>query len=786
MLFHIIKKIIGTKNDRLIKSYEKILERINNLEKKYNLMTDKELKNEYLKIKENYKSYKNEFLLENIFAIVREVSKRELNMRHFNNQIIGGIALYEEKIIEIATGEGKTLIATLPAILNSVKNKKTYIVTVNNYLVKRDLNWMKPIYNFLDIEPGLINSDISFEEKKNSYNKSIIYATSSELGFDYLRDNIVTSKEQKLQNDLSYVILDEVDSILIDEARTPLIISMPDKINNKVYIKINKIIKIIIKNNNSTNLYFTINEENKQILITEEGYSILEKMLKNEKLTINNSNLYDPENIELLHIIDASLKAHHFFKKDIDYIVKNGDILIIDENTGRIMHGRRWSDGIHQAIEAKENISIKNENQTLASITFQNFFKLYKKKSGMTGTAITESIEFESIYGLDVVQIFSNKKCIRKDNPDLIFLNKESKIKAIIKDIIETNRKGQPILIGTNSIINSELLSKLLNKVNIKHNVLNAKNHEKEAEIISNAGNFKSITIATNMAGRGTDIILGGKNNYENKKKVVELGGLKIIGFERHEARRIDNQLIGRAGRQGDPGESQFYLSLEDDIIRIFIENNSKFLIEKIKPKENETISHPIINKIIENAQKKIENHNFEIRKQLLEYDNIINEQRIVYYNYRNSIIYANNVNKIFYEIINEILEKYEKDFKSKNIEIRKYIEKNINLKINTDNLKDINEIIKNEYENKKKHINNEYIFTKTFKNILLTILDLRWKDHINNLDILKSGIHLRGYAQKDPKLEYKNESFLLFNEMLDEGKIEFIKILFKIEIEKG
>lgn len=785
MLFNIIKNIIGTKNDRIIKSYKKELDKINNLENKYSVMSDENIRDEYIKIKNNYTKYTENFLIENIFAIVREISKRKLNMRHFDNQIIGGIALYKEKIIEIATGEGKTLIATLPAILTNIKNKKTYIVTVNNYLVKRDLNWMKPIYDFLNIKTGIISSDISFTEKKNTYNASIIYATSSELGFDYLRDNIITSKEQKLQNELYYVILDEVDSILIDEARTPLIISIPDKINNKIYIKINKIIKTIKKNNEHKNLYFKVDEENKQIIITEEGYLILEKMLKNEKLTLNNSNLYDPENIELMHVINSSFKAHHFFNKDIDYIIKDGNILIIDENTGRIMHGRRWSDGIHQAIEAKENISIKNENQTLASITFQNFFKLYEKKSGMTGTAITESTEFENIYGLEVVQIFSNKKCIRKDKADLIFLNKESKIKAIINEIIETHKNGQPILIGTNSIINSELLSNLLKKKNIKHNVLNAKYHEKEAEIIANAGDFKSITIATNMAGRGTDIVLGGKNNNKNKNKVIELGGLKIIGFERHEARRIDNQLRGRSGRQGDPGESQFYLSLEDDIIRIFIENNANFLIEKIKPKENEIISHPLINKIIENAQKKIENHNFEIRKQLLEYDNIINEQRIVYYNYRNSIIYANDTNKIFYEITNEIIEKYEEEFKKKNLKINEYIYKKLDLKIIANSIKEATESINNEYEKKKKNINNQDIFNKTFKNILLTILDIKWKDHINNLETLKSGIHLRGYAQKDPKLEYKNESFLLFNEMINEGKIEFLKILFKIEIYK-
>lgn len=801
MLFNFITKIFGSRNDRLIKKYKNVLEKINSLEPSYSQLTNENLKNKYLELKNNYLELTELEITITSFAIVREISKRTLKMRHFDVQIIGGLALYDEKIAEIATGEGKTLVATLPACLYALKKKNTHIVTVNDYLTKRDASWMMPIYTFLDISVGIIVSNMTLEDKKKAYNSAVVYGTSSEFGFDYLRDNIITSSREKVQNDLSYVILDEVDSILIDEARTPLIISIPDSTNKQLYMLINNLIKKL-KPYNNTEITgdFIIEEKTKQIYLTENGFNNIEVLLKKHKIIENDITLHDIKNIELLHIIYASLKAHYFFKKDIDYIIEKNNILIIDENTGRIMDGRRWGDGIHQAIEAKEGVNIKNENQTLATITFQNYFRLYKKKAGMTGTAITESIEFENIYGLEVVIIPPNKLSIRIDYADIIFVTKENKFKAIINDIKTNYTIGRPVLVGTTSIDISEFLSKMLKQHNIQHTVLNAKHHEKESTIIANAGNLYSVTIATNMAGRGTDIILGGitTNQETNYEKIIKLGGLKVIGVERHEVRRIDNQLRGRCGRQGDPGSSQFYLSLDDDLIRIFIGDKTMTLLTKLNVSDNETISHQLINKIIQNAQNRIEQHNYDIRKQLLEYDDIINEQRRVFYDYRNAIIFTNNFDILFKDLLIDIMnifcETFYLEHKSNNKLFLSELNKMFTFSIVINNLDnknveqiktDIIDLLYNKYI-LKKTTTTEDALSMFCKTILLNLLDMKWKEHLINLDILKSGIHLRGYAQKDPKLEYKNESFFLFKDMLNNAKTEFIIYFFNISTENA
>lgn len=796
MIIEFIKKIFGSRNDRLLKEYLSTLKDINKLGIYYSKLSDDLLRKEFVILKEQGEN--QNLIMPNVYAIVREVAFRVLSMRHFDVQILGGIALYYGKITEIATGEGKTLVATLPAVYHAILNRTVHIVTVNDYLAKRDANWMFPIYKFLGLSVGIVVSDMPISEKKTAYTSNIVYGTSSEFGFDYLRDNIVIHATDKVQSVLDVVIIDEVDSILIDEARTPLIISVPDKVSTKLYYIFSKLIKDLSKcvENDETG-DFVIDEKNKQIYLTEKGFLTLEGLLLKNKLLEQNASLYDVENLEILHIAYASLKAQYFFIKDIDYIVKNNSVLIVDENTGRIMEDRRWGDGIHQAVEAKEMLPIRNDNHILATITYQNYFRLYKKKCGMTGTAVTESVEFENIYGLEVLVVPSNKPCVRKDFSDLIFLNKKSKIDSIIKSIKDLNILGRPILVGTVSIDVSEFISDILKKFNIKHSVLNAKYHERESAIIANAGALFSVTIATNMAGRGTDIVLGGNkldvNYLSNYKKVVALGGLKIIGVERHDSRRIDNQLRGRSGRQGDPGSSQFYLSLEDNLIRIFIGDNSLAIFKKLSVSENDTISHPLISRSIENAQKKIESYNFDIRKQLLEYDDIMNEQRMVFYSYRNSIIFNNDFDNIMSDIIFDVVDiifEFSKELDFFNI--IKHFESKIPLKLNL-NFDDFNSIDRDTFKNMLyKNYLDRYIVLKNkvaeesnwvlfCKMLVLKILDNKWKDHLVHLDLLKSGIHLRGYAQKDPKIEYKNESFLLFSEMLNSIKIEFLVLFFNI-----
>ncbi len=681
MLGTIVKKIIGTKNERELKKLKPIVEKINSLEKQYENKTQEELKEFTYKwlndfAKNDYSPEKREKILNEIlpdaFAIVREAAKRTLNMRHFDVQLIGGIVLHQGKIAEMKTGEGKTLVATLPAYLNALVGRGVHIVTVNDYLAKRDAEWMGKIYNYLGMDVGVIVSDMDDSERKKAYNAHITYGTNNEFGFDYLRDNMKFDINDYVQRDLYYAIVDEVDSILIDEARTPLIISGPVEEQTDIYKKVNNVVKFLKKDTD-----FEIDEKARTITITDEGIKKLEKLLHID-------NLYDPRNVELLHLINQALKAHHLFKRDVDYVVKDGQVIIVDEFTGRLMPGRRYSDGLHQALEAKEGVKIEKENQTLASITFQNYFRMYYKLAGMTGTADTEAVEFKKIYDLDVVVIPTNKPMIRKDYNDVIYKTEKEKFNAVIDEIVECHKRGQPVLVGTISIEKSEKLSKMLKKKKIPHNVLNAKHHEDEAYIIAQAGRKGAVTIATNMAGRGVDIVLGGNPEmmlkYEmvklgknftpeeaekrleelkeqckkEREEVLKAGGLHIIGTERHESRRIDNQLRGRSGRQGDPGSSRFYVSLEDDLMRIFGGERISNIMDKLGIDEGEPIQNRLITKSIENAQKKVEAHNFEIRKQLLEYDDVMNKQRETIYTLRKEILKGENVKELMEEYIEE------------------------------------------------------------------------------------------------------------------------------------
>ncbi|QJC36040.1 preprotein translocase subunit SecA [Enterobacteriaceae endosymbiont of Donacia cincticornis] len=830
MLKKIFTKIFGSNNDNVLKHIQKIVTTINSMEKEFEKLTNFELQNKTIFFKKKLQSNSTlESILPEAFATVREASKRIFNMRHFDVQLIGGIVLNNNCIAEMKTGEGKTLTSTLPAYLNALTNKGIHIVTVNDYLAQRDAQNNKILFNFLKLTVGINISNMSLKEKKNAYKADITYGTNNEFGFDFLRDNMVFNHDNKVQRGLNYAIIDEVDSILIDEARTPLIISGPTEDSSQLYIKINQIIPTLIYQKQEDSNYYTgkghffIDDKSRQVYLTERGLIYLEKVLIKEKIIDTNESLYSNNNIIILHHIIAALRAHKIFKKNVDYILKNNKIIIVDEHTGRLMEGRRWSEGLHQAIEAKENVKINNENQTLASITFQNYFRLYKKLSGMTGTASTESFEFKEIYKLDTIIVPTNKTMIRKDLPDLIFLTKKEKINAIINDIKEKNLKGQPILVGTISIKKSELISKKLKQIGIKHNILNAKFHEKEAEIIAQAGTKKAVTIATNMAGRGTDIVLGGnfiihkkfslneikklKSEWQIKhNEIIKLGGLYVIGTERHESRRIDNQLRGRSGRQGDPGMSRFYLSMEDSLIRIFAPKNMSFLMSKLGMHTNDYIEHPWINKAISNAQKKVENYNFEIRKQLIEYDDIINDQRLIIYLQRNTLLKSLNFTQIirnfkidvFTNILNNyvklnyiILEKLETYFQNIfNVKLPikfwydEYQEKNKKIINKNIILKKIINFTEKEYLKKISMLEKQYVNIFE-KNIILQILDNLWKEHLSAIEYLKQGIHLRSYAQKDPKQEYKRESFSMFNQMLYNFKKEVLITLNKINNEE-
>ena len=797
-----LKKIVGSRNDRILKDYQKILKEVNAISSEVRNIKDEDFKDITEKLKADYINGKTlEDILPYAFALVREASERSLKMRHFDEQILGGIALHKGKIAEMKTGEGKTLVATLPAYLNSLTGNGVHIITVNDYLAKRDCNWMSSLYNFLGLSTGVVFSGQNIEDKKNAYMADIIYGTNNEFGFDYLRDNMVYSLKEKTQNHLEYAIVDEVDSILIDEARTPLIISGATSESSKLYKKINALVKNL-KEGQEDDLQsdFFLDEKSRQAYLTENGHETYEKLLIKNKIINSSESLYDPNNINLLHYIGTGLRAHYLFIKDVDYIVEDSKVIIIDEFTGRKMPGRRWGDGLHQAIEAKENLVIENENQTLASITFQNYFRLYKKLAGMTGTADTEAQEFQEIYKLEVVVIPPHKKMIREDYSDLVYLTMKEKYDAIIEDVKNCQINKQPVLIGTASIESSEYLSKSLTKQNISHNVLNAKQHEKESMIIENAGSEGTVTIATNMAGRGTDIVLGGKKDEKKSEwktlneKVKECGGLHVIGTERHESRRVDNQLRGRSGRQGDPGSSRFYLSLEDNLMRIFASDKVSMFMKKIGMEEGEAIEHKWVTRAISNAQKKVEGHNFDIRKHLLDYDDVANEQRKYIYNKRNDFLKDTNRIKITNEIIEEVFANLmEESINSETTnDIDDILQRDFNIQINASKIikesSKKNEAIEELLDQAKAIFNDsrstvpDEIYLEIIKEIYINIVDKSWIEHIQSMDYLRQGIGLRSYAQKNPKQEYKREAFEMFSIMQNNMHYSFISLLFRLD----
>ncbi len=813
MLTNFIKNIFGTRNSRILKDYQLLVTKINSLEEKYQKFTEQDFIRETENLRLEAKSTDDlSSLIPNAYALVREASIRTLGLRHYDEQLMGGIALHYGKIAEMKTGEGKTLVSTLPAYLNTLKNKSVFIVTVNDYLAERDAEWMGQIFKYLGLSVGTIISSLTPDERKEVYKCNIVYGTNNEFGFDYLRDNMTYDKNHKVQGKLNYAIIDEVDSVLIDEARTPLIISGSAKETGNLYLKINKTTNSLIKKNKDDEL-FVIDEKQKSVSLTESGHSEIEKMLTSSNLITSGQSLYDPKNIQLLHLIDASLKANLMYHKDIDYVIDNGEIIIIDEFSGRKMPGRRWAEGLHQSVEAKEGVNIQNENQTYASITFQNYFRLFNKLSGMTGTADTEATEFQQIYNLEVVVIPPHRKMIRKDHTDLIYLTSSEKYTAIIHEIQRIHDLQQPVLVGTTSIESSEYISLMLKKEKIKHSVLNAKHHQMEADIIANAGTLGAVTIATNMAGRGTDIVLGGKNIDINNKddsgsseSIKKLGGLFIIGTERHESRRVDNQLRGRAGRQGDPGESRFFLSLEDNLMRIFASEKVSEIMKKLGMEKGEAIEHKWVSKSIENAQKRVEAHNFDIRKTLLEYDDISNEQRKVIYNQRDEILISNDIDDIYKNILkytcDDILYKYipedipasEWDLESLDTVLRNDFLIEINSKDilerdDKDNRMFLTNAIKDKINNKAQanmDLLDENDKNELMRNIFLSVIDEDWRNHLNSIDYLRQGVGLRSYAQKNPKNEYKRESFEMFEEMLSINNLEIIKILCKIKINRS
>ncbi|SDU37599.1 preprotein translocase subunit SecA [Desulfobacula phenolica] len=782
MLFNFFTKIFGSNNDRILKKLQPVVEQINHLEPQMQRLSDEQIALKTIEFKQRVKAGETlDDILPEAFALVREASVRTLGLRHFDVQLIGGIALHNGSIAEMKTGEGKTLMSTLPAYLNALSGKGVHIVTVNDYLAKRDAEWMAKIYNFLGLSVGAIIHDIDDQERKTAYSADITYGTNNEFGFDYLRDNMKFDKDSLAQKDLNFAIVDEVDSILIDEARTPLIISGPGEKSTHFYTQVNTIIPSFQKDTD-----YTLDEESKSVSLTEDGIAKGENFLKVD-------NLYDPANIELLHHLNQALKAHTIFKRDTDYIVKNNQVIIVDEFTGRLMTGRRYSEGLHQALEAKENVKIENENQTLASITFQNFFRMYDKLSGMTGTAETEAAEFKKIYDLDVLVIPTHQEMVRKDYPDLIYKTKKEKYAAAIEEIIRLSKKGQPVLVGTISIDISEDMSKQLKKRGIKHTVLNAKHHKAEAQIVANAGQKGAVTISTNMAGRGTDIVLG--------EGVKELGGLHILGTSRHESRRIDNQLRGRSGRQGDPGSSRFYLSLEDDILRIFGGDRIHAIMDKLGIEEGEHIEHSFISKAIENAQSKVEGHNFEIRKHLLEYDDVMNQQREVIYRQRRKALLEEDLKPVVLEMIEDKAYDVVDEFAVEKTPIRQWdiegLENrikqlfNINPELKTavdDNFtaqqlsENLFEQLKETYNQREASIGEE-ITRQIERHIILQTVDTRWKEHLLSMDHLKEGIGLRGYAQQDPLRIYRKEGFDMFQGLMETVKEEIVDILFKIRI---
>ncbi len=795
-----ISKFIKSSNQRELERIEKIVSKINLLENSIKNYKDDDFPKKTQEFKEKIKKGTTlESILPEAFALVREASKRTRNERHFDVQLIGGVALHEGNISEMKTGEGKTLTITLAAYLNSLKENGVHIVTVNDYLAKRDAHEMGEIYNFLGLSSGYINNDQNDYERKKNYNCDVTYATNSELGFDYLRDNMKYSKEEMVQRNHFFAIVDEIDSCLIDEARTPLVISGAAEDKSSQYLTIDKLVK------NLSNKDYEIDEKDKNILLTNEGINNVEKIFSNAGI-LKNNNFYDPENLNLVHFVNQALRANHLFEKGKDYIVQNNDLKIIDELTGRILEGRRFGEGLHQALEAKEKIEIKPENQTLASITYQNYFKLYEKISGCTGTAVTESEEFYEIYNLKVVVIPTNKTMVRKDFNDQIFRTEKEKNEAIIKKINELNKLGQPLLVFTSSINKSEIYSELLKKEHIKHVILNAKNHENEAEIIANAGREGSVIITTSISGRGVDIQLGGKKGSlsdtdlkKNKEKIKKLGGLFVIGTERMESRRVDNQARGRSGRQGDEGSSIFYVSLEDDLMRIFGSESMNNILEKLGLKDGESIDHPWINKALERAQQKVEARNFDIRKTLIKFDNVLNDQRHVIFSQRKNSMNSNQIFEYSEDFLNEITKdlvklKKQKVSNPKNNEFENKLKLILGKSINENEFKDLTEsndkdfkeLIFKKFKNSREErikLLGENQSKDIEKKIFLQSLDLNWKSHIQYLEQLRQVIGLRSYGQRDPLIEYKKEAFELFENLLTKLKLDFITILFNLRI---
>jgi len=824
LVIGVIKKVLGLDpNERELKRLSKIVARINELEPEMENLSDEELASKTVEFKERLSrgATLDDILIE-AFAVVREVAKRTIGLRHFDVQLMGGIVLHEGKIAEMKTGEGKTLVATLPVYLNALLGKGVHVVTVNDYLAKRDTEWMGPIYRFLGLSVAYLYNGMPFDERKKAYQADITYGTNSEFGFDYLRDNMAYSLEDVVQRGHYYAIVDEVDCILIDEARTPLIISGPSEDDPSVYYRVNNIVKFLKMGED-----FEVNEKERNVVLTEKGIEKAEKLL-------GVKSLYDDLNSELAHKLIQALRAHYLFKRDVDYVVKDGEVIIVDEFTGRLMFGRRYSDGLHQAIEAKEGLRVRSETQTLATITIQNYFRMYEKLAGMTGTAATEAEEFKEIYGLDVVVIPTHKPMIRIDYPDVIYRTEREKFNAVADEIEELYKIGRPVLVGTTSIEKSERLSKLLKVRKIPHQVLNAKYHEREAQIVAQAGRLGAVTVATNMAGRGTDILLGGNPEFlakeelrklgkdpqevspeewkkvyekwkkitdEEHKKVVELGGLHIIGTERHEARRIDNQLRGRAGRQGDPGSSRFYLSLEDDLLRLFGSEKISSLMEKLGMKEGEAIEHPWLTKAIESAQKKVESMHFEARKYLLAYDDVMNRQREVVYKERRYVLEAESLKEHLFKMVEDLVDLFfdayvgeevrpeERDAEAFIHRLKSLFPFTVDLseeEVYESSREEIKEKILRKvrefYEEKEKRIGHEAM-RQLEKLVMLHVIDSRWKEHLLSLDHLRQGISLRAYGQKDPLVEYQFEAFELFKELIARIKEEIVVYLFRVEI---
>lgn len=827
MLGSVARKIFGSRNDRLVKAYFKIVTNINALEDEYAKLSDAELKEKTFEFRKRLTDGASvDDILPEAFAVVREGSKRVFNMRHYDVQMIGGMVLNSGKIAEMRTGEGKTLMATLAAYLNALPGEGVHVITVNDYLAQRDAEWMAELYGFLGLTTGVIVNGLNQEQRREAYAADITYGTNNEFGFDYLRDNMAFSKDERVQRTLAYAVIDEVDSILIDEARTPLIISGPAQDASELYIAINNMVPQLVRQENEDSPGdYSVDEKGKQVYMSEEGQENAEKLLQELGILTDGAGLYDSVSIAVLHHLNAGLRAHVLFQKNVDYIVRDGKIVIVDEFTGRTMPGRRWSEGLHQAVEAKEGVEIQAENQTLASITFQNYFRLYGKLSGMTGTADTEAFELQQIYGLEVVVIPTHRPMIRKDENDLIYLTEDEKFDAIIEDIKGGVEIGRPVLVGTASIEASELVSGKLKKLRIPHEILNAKQHEREAHIIANAGRPGAVTIATNMAGRGTDIVLGGSldeelkqlpddTNQEAKDKITGLwqkrhdavlasGGLHILGTERHESRRIDNQLRGRSGRQGDPGSSRFYLSLEDNLMRIFASDRVKAMMQKLGMEKGQAIEAGLVSKSIENAQRKVEAHNYDIRKHLLEYDDVANDQRKVIYEQRSDLLDAEDINEMIstirFDVVDNMINTHippgsvdeqwdvaglEQQLSSDlalTLPIQQWLDEDDTLY--EENLRErIQDEVEKVLAHKEELIGSEGM-RRLERDAMLHILDSQWKEHLAAMDYLRQSVGLRGYAQKNPKQEYKREAFDMFQELLERIKDEVIMFLMRIQV---